>query len=202
MKCHQNFDFLKLCIEHQPCHPRALEAKKRSLRPPVKRNKEFDCSYCEYSNQHFQHLSNHLRRVHDLTQEQLHVEIRKKFGDSSRRNFVFCNDCSFAINDKGKMALHIRDQHSLVRCTICRQNFTYRGSLAHRQICGIPVFYECTQCSYIAKAKSYLKRHVHTVHAERSQVICPDCGRTYKSVPLMRRHRKNNVCPKKASTKN
>lgn len=133
--------------------------------------KKFNCTVCSRSYSHWRSLYNH-----------------QKFECGKEARF-FCSICSYKTKVKQNFNRHLKQRHNEVRnltaqpfeqlevkmsvsekeiyiCEICSKVYTNLSSFySHQKFeCGKGSEYLCSQCPYLTKRKSNLKRHFAKQH--------------------------------------
>jgi KRAB domain-containing zinc finger protein len=125
------------------------------------------------------HLSVHLKQVHDIGQKE---------------DEYICEMCARSFPTKAYLKIHMRthnDKH--IKCTLCTKMFRWESALkshlaaAHAQTAGL---FNCEFCGKQLKDKSNLKSHRYT-HLDVKPHSCSKCGRGFIRRDMMLTHEKN-----------
>ena len=158
------------------------------------------------------HLSVHLKQVHDIGQKEdgkydyhpifiFWFDICKKSTPQisnmiSQSIFIeyICEMCARSFPTKAYLKIHMRthnDKH--IKCTLCTKMFRWESALkshlaaAHAQTAGL---FNCEFCGKQFKDKSNLKSHRYT-HLDVKPHSCSKCGRGFIRRDMMLTHEKN-----------
>nr|CAI5843245.1 unnamed protein product [Callosobruchus analis] len=97
-----------------------------------------------------------------------------------------CMYCSHVAKQKGNLKLHMKNKHKHFQCFSCGKYYKYKRNLySHQKYeCGKTPQFPCGYCSYIAKLKGHLIRHI------RSPYVCSTCMKWYQHKRSLARHTK------------
>lgn len=122
----------------------------RHLRSCEQTSKKYNCSFCCFTSDDRAVHSSHLRKKHP--------------GKIYKMNDIAlnCNLCSYLASSYQKLLRHMRENHTYVECTNCRQTMKYRQHQRHQKMCGRAPDFQCAHCDYVTYRKEYLLSHIRT----------------------------------------
>ncbi|XP_053679355.1 zinc finger protein 83-like [Anopheles nili] len=164
---------------------------------------------CEVCKEIFQNLDQHMIKAH--TANTVPAEKKHKC-DQCGRMFNFLANLKMHID-----CIHgLKD----IRCNICNKYFNLKAYRAHKRSAHTDQMYMCEQCPKmfsnrrgLEAHKGYhdesllklikctlcdkkiricsMSKHMKTIHSEEEPVNCNMCGKTFRTMFHMKRHRKN-----------
>ena len=109
---------------------------------------------------------------------------------------VLCNDCGKTFR-KHKLKPHIRFVHEMINfpCDLCEIKLQSEAKLLeHKEFKHEGKGPKCNHCSYVARYKKGLQKHIATIHenagglSERFPCTLQDCDKTYSNPVGLSRH--------------
>ena len=157
--------------------------------------KEFRCNKCKYSSKAKRTIVKHVECHNPATK---HLATMQKVTGEKNKN---CNDCGFAADSGDTLKIHKATVHAgHLSLSISDQGKEYIVLRANKRL-DIAKRYCCTKCSYSAKTKLMMKKHIenHRGDGERT-LTCKKCDFSTRQLGEHRTHRQLHFyekrCPK------
>ena len=173
------------------------------------------CSQCAYIAPSEFKLKQHLKKEHELKNEDHTCNCGKSF--SSKKQLgrhirevhhgvkLNCDQCDYQTKRSRELKKHMENKHgngegdnderSTLYCEFCGFSCKYQQSLQdHMERLHLQNEYKCDKegCDFVTRQKRKLQEH-NTRHGE--ELICPICGKTFSSNKAWTKHKRETHKP-------
>jgi len=194
VQCGQTFKWSHSLRRHQRTH---------------QKDYKFTCAHCPKQFSRKDHLAVH-EKLHDSDSAESYPcpECGVKFKNKKTLTGHIkthstdkphkCDSCDSAFTRKASLTRHVLAAHAghVFHCDVCSAPFSYRSTLEdHRRAVhneGKRDFH-CTGCRLSFACKAYLQKHLGVCknRADKQEVLCSECGKSFPSRRHLQEHRRN-----------
>lgn len=162
--------------------------------------KPFKCEKCGSAFYNKHQLKSHVKKVHEppSTCKICHAPlrgapavIRKHMMNVHGEKYMYqCKECDKQFEDLYELNAHKKSHTATIQCNICGKIFSQkRNYTQHMNIhAGVPK-YDCPQCDRKFLTNCARSKHVKSVHSDAKNFHCDTCGKSFKSVDVLRHHK-------------